>query len=222
MSNGPQVTIVDAGVGNLGNLARAVRHLGWGPTVTDAPPAIAAARILLLPGVGAFRPPRERLRGAMEEALRQALDDGAYLLGICVGFQLLFERSDEFGDTDGLGLLPGEVRRLPAGVSLPHIGWNGLHDLAEHPLLAGLPEGVAMYFVHSFAALDVPPEVVLARATHGAAFCAVAGSGRVLGTQFHPEKSGGAGLRLLRNFLHLAGGGAPLPATRRCGEAACS
>jgi imidazole glycerol-phosphate synthase subunit HisH len=196
--------ILDAGVGNLGNVQRALRHLGATAEVSADPARIALARCLLLPGVGAFAPPREALRGPLEAALRAALSAGAWLLGICVGFQLLFAEGEEFGPTDGLGLLPGRVTQLPAGVPLPHIGWNRLHDCADHPLLAGLEPDAYAYFVHSFAPEGVPDELCLARATHGRAFPAVAGRGRVLGTQFHPERSGAAGLRLLENFLRLA------------------
>jgi glutamine amidotransferase len=208
-----QATIVDAGVGNLGNVARAMAHLGAVVDVTRDPRRVAAARCLVLPGVGAFAPPREALRGQLEEALAAALAGGAWLLGICVGYQLLFEAGEEFGITDGLGLLPGRVTRLPASVPVPHIGWNRLHDVAGHPLLAGLaPSGVTggrhVYFVHSYAPEGVPDEICLARATHGRSFAAVAGRGRVLGTQFHPERSGAAGLRLLANFLEIADGAA--------------
>ena len=203
--------IVDAGVGNLGNLRRALAHLGAAAAVSSEPAAVAAARCLLLPGVGAFAPPREALRGGLEAALRDALDDGAWLLGICVGFQLLFASSDEFGDTDGLALLPGRVARLPASVPLPHIGWNRLEPAAAGGageaagLLAGLPVPSWVYFVHSYAPDGVPDELVLARTLHGRAFAAAVGRGRVMGTQFHPEKSGALGLAVLRNFLRLAG-----------------
>ncbi len=196
--------VIDAGVGNLGNLSRALRHVGARCEVTRDPAMVAASRCLLLPGVGAFRPPRERLRGALEEALREALEAGAWLFGICVGYQLLFEAGVEHGRTDGLGLLPGTVEHLPAGVTLPHIGWNPLHGLGDHPLLAGVGEGSHVYFVHSYAPLEIAEELCLARATHGVPFVAVAGRGRVLGTQFHPEKSGRAGLRLLANFVEMA------------------
>ena len=240
-----QATILDAGVGNLGNLKRALEHVGAGCEITTDPDAVRAGRCLLLPGVGAFKPPRERLRGELEAALREALDDGAWLLGICVGFQLLFEGSSEFGATDGLGLLPGKIERLPDGVPRPHIGWNRLHgglmtgskpvggtpeDGAQpnpkggrrpfehrpqgvpptgipgagHPLLDGVEPGSYVYFVHSFAPIDTPAEIRLAEATHGASFAAVAGRGRVLGTQFHPEKSGHTGLRILENYLEIA------------------
>ena len=200
------VTVIDAGVGNLGNLVRAFAHLGAAPAVTREPREVAAARCLVLPGVGAFAPPREALRGPLEEALREALADGAWLLGICVGFQILFDEGEEFGVTDGLGLLPGRVTRLPDTVPVPHIGWNRLHDLADHPLLDGLRDRY-VYFVHSYAPEAVPDELCLARCTHGRAFPAVAGRGRVMGTQFHPERSGAAGLRLLSNFLRMAGEG---------------
>jgi len=199
-----EIVVVDAGVGNLGNLKRAVERVGARARITDDPEAIAASRRLVLPGVGAFRPPRERLRGALEDALRHALTEGAWLLGICIGFQLLFEESSEFGATDGLGLLTGQVTSLPKGVELPHMGWNRLHDLADHPLLAGIPEGSYVYFVHTFAPEGVPADERLAAATHGRPFAAICGRGRVLGTQFHPEKSGERGLRLLRNYVELS------------------
>jgi len=198
-------TIIDLGVGNLGNVARAVEHVGGAAEVTSDPGVIGASRRLILPGVGAFSPPREALRGVIETALRAALAEGAWLLGICVGFQLLFESSEEFGTTDGLSLLPGRIVRLPDGVPLPHIGWNRLHDLAEHPLLAGLPSEPWVYFVHSFAP-DGADEVTLARTTHGRSFTSVAGRGRVLGCQFHPERSGPTGLQILANFLALGRG----------------
>jgi glutamine amidotransferase len=215
MSDPPyRATVIDAGVGNLANLARALAAVGAEAEVTDDPRRVEAARCLLLPGVGAFAPPRERLaESGLETALRAALDRGAGLLGVCVGYQLLFEGSEEFGDTPGLGLLPGRVTALPDGVPRPHIGWNRLHDLADHPLLAGLPEEPFVYFVHGFAPEGVPPDAALARATHGRVFPAVAGRGRVLGTQFHPEKSGAVGLRILASFLALAHDGAPAEAS---------
>ncbi len=201
-------TVIDAGVGNIGNLVRALRCLGAEVEVTCDPETIRAARCLVLPGVGAFRPPRETLRGAPEAAVRSALEDGAALLGICVGYQLLFDSSEEFGTTDGLGLLPGRVTELPGGVPLPHIGWNRVFAVREHPVLAGAGNDDHYYFVHSFAPRDVPEEWVLGRCRHGRSFPAVTGRGRVVGAQFHPEKSGDAGLRLLRNYLAWAGGAA--------------
>jgi imidazole glycerol-phosphate synthase subunit HisH len=201
------IKVIDAGVGNLGNLVRALESLGAEAQITLDPRRVAEARCLLLPGVGAFAPPREALRGKMEEALREALNAGAWLLGICVGFQLFFESGEEFKAVDGLGLLPGRVTRLPGDVPVPHIGWNRLHDVTDHPLLEGLADRY-VYFVHSYAPEGLPDGLCLARCTHGRAFPAVAGRGRVMGTQFHPERSGEAGLRLLRNFLEMSDGAA--------------
>ena len=196
------ITVIDAGVGNLGNLVRALESLGAEAEITLDPSRVAERRCLLLPGVGAFAPPREALRGEMEEALHEALEAGAWVLGICVGFQLLFVSGEEFKTVDGLGLLPGRVTRLPDDVPVPHIGWNRLHDASDHPLLEGLRDRY-VYFVHSYAPEGVPDDLCLARCTHGRVFAAVAGRERVMGTQFHPERSGEAGLRLLRNFLRL-------------------
>jgi glutamine amidotransferase len=198
-----EATVIDAGVGNLGNLARTVEHVGGSAEITADPERIAQSRCLLLPGVGAFAPPREAVRGSVEAALRAALAGGAWLLGICVGFQILFDEGEEFGVTDGLGLLPGRVTRLPATVPVPHIGWNRLRGVTDHPLFAGLADRY-VYFVHSYAPDGVPEERVLARCAHGRDFPAAAGQGRVMGTQFHPERSGEAGLRLLTNFLQMA------------------
>ncbi|MBP9826301.1 MAG: imidazole glycerol phosphate synthase subunit HisH [Thermoanaerobaculia bacterium] len=206
--------ILDLGVGNLGNVARALTAAGARPIVSADPAAVRVARRIVLPGVGAFRPPRERLRGALEEALRAALAGGAHLLGICVGYQLLFEGSDEFGATGGLALLAGRITELPATVSLPHIGWNRLETHSPHPLLDGLESDVYVYFVHSFApdadagdgAPGKPDTETVATALHGRRFAAVSARDRICGTQFHPEKSGEAGLRVLRNFLALSGG----------------
>ena len=200
------VAIIDAGVGNLGNLKRAVDSLGALSEITSEPSKIAESRCLFLPGVGAFRPPRETLRGELETALRSALDQGAWLFGICVGFQLLFETGREFGTTDGLALLTGQVTPLPEGVSLPHIGWNSLHDVAEHPVLEGIEDGAHVYFVHGFAPSDEAPGETLALCTHGSTFPAMSARGRVLGTQFHPEKSSDLGLRILKNFLEYSNG----------------
>lgn len=202
-----KVTVIDAGVGNLGNLVRALEHLGAAAEITRDPARIAAGRCLLLPGVGAFGPPRQALRGAMEQALQEALGAGAWLLGICVGFQLLFESSEEFELVDGLGLLPGKVTRLPANVPVPHIGWNRLREAKGHPLLEGLMDRY-VYFVHSYAPEGTPDDLCLARCVHGRSFPAVAGKERVMGMQFHPERSGEAGLRLLRNYLEMCGGAA--------------
>lgn len=202
----PTVCIIDLGIGNLGNLRRAFEAVGAEVVVTADADVIRLARRLVLPGVGAFRPPRERLRGEREAALREALAAGATLLGVCVGFQLLFEGSEEMGWCDGLGLLPGKVTRLPDDVAVPHIGWNLLDGGTPHPFTVGLRAGARAYFVHSFAAAGVPTPLVASWCRHGRRFPAIVARGRVMGTQFHPEKSGSAGLELLRTFLGLEPG----------------
>jgi glutamine amidotransferase len=203
------VTGVDLGVGNLGNLERALVAAGGAPRRTSDPHEIRNADRLVLPGVGAFRPPRERLRGELEAALRAALARGAFLLGICVGYQLLFEGSEEFGETDGLALLPGRVRELPDEVARPHIGWNRLRRAREHSLLDGVDDGAFVYYVHSFAPGVGDGDAdgaAIATTRHGVEFAAAASRGRVAGTQFHPEKSGETGIRILGNFLRAEPG----------------
>jgi glutamine amidotransferase len=196
------VTVIDLGVGNLGNVERALVAAGGAPRRTAEPGEVRRAVRLVLPGVGAFRPPRERLRGELEAALRDALAAGALLFGVCVGYQLLFEAGEEFGATDGLALLPGEVTELPDDVARPHIGWNRLRRAREHPLLDGVDEGAYVYYVHSFAPRDRDSDgAAIATTRHGATFVAAAAKGRVAGSQFHPEKSGETGIRILRNFL---------------------
>ncbi|HEV8629123.1 MAG TPA: imidazole glycerol phosphate synthase subunit HisH, partial [Thermoanaerobaculia bacterium] len=202
------VVIVDLGTGNLGNLERALAMAGGAPRVSTDPAVVAAARCLVLPGVGAFRPARERLRGPLEAALRAALASGASLLGICLGYQLLFDGSDEDGETDGLGLLPGRVRRLAdlvdgGRVPVPQVGWNRVTRLRPHPVLDAMA-GAAAYFVHSYAPEEVPEPLRLATTWHGRELLSAAARGRVVGTQFHPELSGDAGQRLLRRFLETA------------------
>jgi glutamine amidotransferase len=210
-----ETLILDLGVGNLGNVVRALTAAGAQPKVSSEPAAVRAARRIVLPGVGAFRPPRERLRGDLESALRGALAEGAHLLGICVGYQLLFEGSDEFGATGGLDLLRGRITQLPETVALPHIGWNRLEMPATHPLLDGIESDAYVYFVHSFApdaeasSAGRSGAETVATALHGRRFAAVSARGRICGTQFHPEKSGDVGLRVLRNFLTFSGGVAP-------------
>lgn len=200
-----EVLVLDLGVGNLGNLERALRAVGAHPLRTNDPDRVASAQRLVLPGVGAFRPPRERLAGELERALRAAVARGAWLLGICVGFQLLFEGSEEGGWTPGLGWFSGQVVRLPSEVSLPQIGWNALEFVQKHPLLAGIFPGSCVYFVHSYAPIGAEPGEVVATAVHGRRFPAMVGCGRVAGVQFHPERSGEVGLRMLRNFVSWEG-----------------
>ena len=202
-----RVALLDTGVGNVFSVRRAFERLGAEVVPTSDPAVVAAAPRVVLPGVGAFAPARERLAASgLEEGLRAALDGGARLLGLCLGFQLLFEASEEFGTTRGLGLLKGRIASFPAGVRVPHVGWNRLETegAAEGPLLAGFPCGTYVYFVHSFRPEGADPADVAAWCDHGGRFVAAVRHGNVWGCQFHPEKSSFAGRRILQNFLSEA------------------
>lgn len=193
-----EVVIIDAGGANLGSVRAAFARLGVEPEVSRDPSRIAAAERLVLPGVGAAAPVMANLReGGIDRVLA---DSKAPLLGICIGMQVLFERSEE-GDVAGLGLLAGAVRKLPAapGLRLPHMGWNRLRKRRESPLLDGIGEGTQVYFVHGYAAGESADTLLACE--HGAPFAAAVERGNIAGAQFHPERSGAAGARFLRNFL---------------------
>jgi imidazole glycerol-phosphate synthase subunit HisH len=198
----PRVTLVDYGVGNTASVTRAFRRLRAEVELTADPARVAAADRIVLPGVGAFAPARERLAAAgLDAALRVAVDGGARLLGLCLGFQLLFEESEEFGRTPGLGFVPGRVAAFAPGVRSPHVGWNALSVAKGDGLFSGLASGTWVYFVHSFRPEGVPAGDVAATADHGGPFVAAVQHGGVWGCQFHPEKSSEAGRTLLANFL---------------------
>jgi glutamine amidotransferase len=199
------IAVLDYGMGNLRSVEKAFEHVGADVEITHDGEQIRAASGLVLPGVGAFPKAMAAIheRG-LGELIQERRGAGVPVLGICLGMQLLFERSVELGGADGLGLLPGEVRALDApGLKIPQIGWNAVAWKQESPLIAGLPDPAAFYHVHSFAPV-ASNGVVLGTADYGNEFVsAVAGDG-VWGVQFHPEKSGPDGLALLKNFLELA------------------
>ncbi len=197
-----KVTLVDYGVGNVASVRRAFARLGTDVELTPEPERVAAARRIVLPGVGAFAPARGTLRETgLDEALRAAVSGGARLLGLCLGFQLLFDESEEHGVTEGLCLLRGRVRPFPAGVRTPHVGWNRLRKTRPGALLASLAEGSWVYFVHSFRPEEVEEGDVAATSQHGGEFPAAVEKGNVWGCQFHPEKPSEAGRLILGNFL---------------------
>ena len=192
------VAIVDSGVANLGSVRAAFARLGAEAVVTRDPAVLRAAPRVLLPGVGAFDAAMSALREAQLVECLRALTQP--LLGICLGMQLLFERSEE-GREAGLGILRGAVTKLRAddAARVPHMGWNTVEQVEASPLLAGVEAGDHAYFVHSYAVADGP--LTLARCMHGESFSAVVGDGRVFGAQFHPERSARTGATVLRNFL---------------------
>ncbi|AXH95284.1 imidazole glycerol phosphate synthase subunit HisH [Ornithinimicrobium avium] len=203
MSRARRVAIVDSGGANIGSVTAALERVGATARLTADPGDILAADRVVLPGVGAAAAAMRRLR---ESGLEQVLHDvQAPLLGVCLGMQLLLERSEEDGGVPMLGLLPGEVRAIPPspGVRVPHMGWNTLEDLADDPLLRGVAAGERAYFVHSYAAPTGP--TTIASTTHGTTVSAVVRAGLRWGAQFHPERSGAVGARLLRNFVEEVG-----------------
>lgn len=202
----PQIAIVDYGMGNLRSAAKALEHVGAEVTVTFDHGAIAAADALVLPGVGAFPEAMRRIEERdLALPIRERVAAGVPLLGICLGMQLLFESSSELGGSVGLGLLPGRVDELRAGeLKLPHIGWSPTVPVQRSALTEELPEaGEPFYYVHSFVARP-RSEHLLATAEHGEELAAIVGDGHVFGTQFHPEKSSAAGLRMLAAFVSVA------------------
>lgn len=210
----PRVVVVDYGIGNLLSVTRALESRGADVTVTGEPRAVGSAERLVVPGVGAFADGMAELEGrGLVQPIREYAASGRPLLGICLGMQLLFSESEEFGHHRGLDILPGRVAAIPNLAAdgkwrkTPHIGWNELRLPPGRPswegtVLAGLREGAATYFVHSFAAQPADAAVRLADCDHeGFAVSAAVQRGRVCGCQFHPEKSGEVGLAIIENFL---------------------
>jgi imidazole glycerol-phosphate synthase subunit HisH len=200
------IAVVDSGVANLRSVMNALNHLEAQARIAHTPGDLKGADRIILPGVGAFAAGMAQLRArGFVEPLRELAAKGFPILGICLGMQLLFERSEEMGEHKGLGLLPGEVVRFPAGgPKVPHIGWNQLQVCNGSPLLKDVPQGSYAYFVHSYYAQTASPSMILASTEYGLDFPAVVGQGNVYGAQFHPEKSQYTGLKLLANFMEMA------------------
>jgi glutamine amidotransferase len=194
-------TLIDSPVANVANIARALRTVGAELQVTRDPDAIASAEKLVLPGVGSFIAAMRWLEEKrIDNAIRAAVANGASLLGVCVGHQLLFDVSHEMGTTAGLGLVRGEVHKFEGALPVPQIGWNRIQTATGRggALFDGVESGV-FYFVNSYAASNAPDEI--AHADYGGSFTAAVQHDRIFGVQFHPEKSSAAGLRVLRNFV---------------------
>ena len=203
------VAIIDYGVGNLFSLQSSFAAIGAEATVTADKEVLEKADCIILPGVGAFEDAAKKLRSTgLDETLKELAAKGKPLMGICLGMQLLFEKSYEYGCHEGLGLLKGFVRPIrdviPQEYKIPHIGWNGLIMKKESPLMKYTRQGDCVYFVHSYYAADCAPAVI-ATAEYGADLTAAVADGNVLGCQFHPEKSGDVGLNILRAFAEMEG-----------------
>lgn len=205
MADRNETVIIDYGMGNLRSVEKAVEAAGGRPIIAGNPDAVRKAAKLILPGVGAFGDAMENLRqGGLDSAIRDAVSAGKPLLGLCLGLQLLFTQSEEFGNHEGLDLIPGKVLRFrDPGLRVPHVGWNQIEGTRANSLLEGISEGTYFYFVHSYYVEPEKPEDVLRWTTYGRRFCSIACRGNVWGAQFHPEKSQNAGKKLFRNFLAL-------------------
>lgn len=202
------IAIIDYGVGNLFSLKSSVAAVGMEACVTNDPGVISEADHIILPGVGAFGDAMNKLKEAgMDKVVKNEALKGKPLLGICVGMQMLFDRDLEYGEHEGLGLIRGEVRYIgevvPKGLKIPEIGWNSLRILKpESRLFKGIDNGAYVYFVHSYAAFDCGGSLS-AVTDYGAGLTAAVEDGNIYGTQFHPEKSGAIGLRILKNFCEI-------------------
>ena len=201
----PRIAVLDYGIGNLRSAEKALQHVGADAFLTASASEVADADAVVLPGVGAFGACMDALRRAdLEPVVRDAVESSRPFLGICVGMQMLFSRSDEDPDAIGLGIVPGTVRWIPPGVKRPQMQWNRLDVVhTDDPMFAGLVDAETwMYFVHSLHGVPDDPSVVAATCDYGTTLNAAFRSGNVFATQFHPEKSGRDGLRLLANFVN--------------------
>jgi glutamine amidotransferase len=200
-----RIAVVDYGAANMVSITRALAAVGAEVTVADEPSGMSGVDAIVVPGVGAAKSAMDHLR---ERGLVEPIVDwvraGKPCLGVCLGFQILFDRSDE-GAATTLGLLAGKVTVLQDAPTLPHIGWNSVSFVRDHRLFDGVADGSYFYFVHSFAPAPSDEGVILGRTTHGRPFASAVARGNLYGVQFHPEKSSGAGLQVLSNFVLLVG-----------------
>jgi len=195
------VAVVDYGVGNLHSIRRGLELAGASVVVTGEADEIEAADAIILPGVGAFGSAMQQL-GDKLDVIRGAVVDKKPLLGVCLGMQLLLDSSEE-SDIPGMGLVKGKVLRLPRGLKVPQMGWNSIELKREHPFMEGIASGSDVYFVHSYHTCPDDPKLIVASADYGIEFPAIIASDSMVGTQFHPEKSGKVGLGMLKNFVEM-------------------
>lgn len=198
------IAIIDYGMGNLRSVQKGFEKVGFEAIITQDRKTLRDAEGLILPGVGAFGDAMKNLRAAgLDLAIKEAVAAGKPLLGICLGMQLLLSASQENGWHEGLGIIPGTVRRLPAGVKVPHMGWNQVEIARETPLLEGVPSGAFFYFVHSYYVDPEDKSFLITTTDYGLRFPSIFGRGNVFGIQFHPEKSSKLGLQILKNYGEL-------------------
>jgi len=200
-----KVVVVDYGAGNLHSVSRAVVNAGTRPLVTSNPAYLDDAEAVIVPGVGAAADTMSNLRtSGFVEPIREYIASGRPFLGVCMGQQALFDVSEEGGEHECLGILPGRVVRFSNGHKVPHMGWNQVRIVRQHPIFEGIEDGSHFYFVHSYYPRPENPDVVIGETEYGVMFASVIARDNVVATQFHPEKSGETGLRMYANFLKIA------------------
>lgn len=209
------IAVVDYGAGNIASVVNALARIGAPVQVTHDPVVICEAEGVIVPGVGAAADTMHHLdRLGLIPVIREVIDAGTPYLGICMGMQVLLTLSLEGGEHPCMDLIPGTVRKLPAGQPVPHIGWNAVRQVTDSPLFDDIPDGTEFYFVHSYYADPDDSAWIGARTDYGVDFTSAVIRGNVMGTQFHPEKSGKMGLRMLANFVRIVAG-APSPTAKR-------
>jgi glutamine amidotransferase len=199
------IAVIDYGAGNIRSVVNAVGKLGYDVDVTADPVKVLAAKAVILPGVGAAADTMAGLkRLGLVNPIKRVIDGDRHFLGICIGQQVLFTGTEEGGWNECLGVFKGRVQRLPDGLKIPHMGWNQVKQTVQHPIFQGIPDAAHFYFVHSYYAVPEDRKIVAGETEYGVAISSVIANGNLIATQFHPEKSGEAGLKLLDNFLKNA------------------
>jgi len=200
------ISVVDYGAGNLRSVTNALALLGCTFRVTQKVVDVLDADAVILPGVGAASDTLKNLKNlALIKPIKQYVAEGRPFLGICIGLQILLSTTEEGGEQKCLGIVPGRVQRLPAGVKVPHMGWNQVKQIDIHPIFKGIPDNTNFYFVHSYYAVPENNAVVIGTTDYSLSFCSVLAQDKLVATQFHPEKSGKWGLKIYDNFLRMAG-----------------
>jgi glutamine amidotransferase len=199
------VLIVDYGAGNLRSVINAVTKVGYQPKLAVTAEDVLQAKTLILPGVGAAAHTMDSLKKlGLDGAIRQYIAEGRPFLGICIGLQVLFSSTEEGGGHDCLGIVPGRVKRIPAGLKIPHMGWNQVKQKTKHLVFDGVPDNANFYFVHSYYVEPDDKSLVAGETEYGIAMCSVVIRDNLVATQFHPEKSGKDGLKIYDNFIRMA------------------
>ncbi len=201
------IAIIDYGMGNLRSVEKALQQMGFDAQVTDNPQQVLAAKGVVLPGVGAFADAMANLNtSGMIPAIEKTVEENKPFVGICLGLQLMFSYSEENGLHSGLGIFPGKVVKIPAGLKVPHMGWNQINIKRENPILKDVPNGSNVYFVHSYYVEPEDKEIVVSTTDYSLDFTSIVAKGNTFGIQFHPEKSSKIGLKILQNFGEIAMG----------------